>query len=278
MSADDELKSFLERASLYQKEIIEEGAGLVMGSLHDRIKVPEKIFSFCGKCDHSTNWEFKEGAHRTLALIWVALYRCANCKDSEVRFFLLAFEQKDRKLVVMKVGQHPPQEIQPANELRKALGDNLPLYVKGMTCRHHSFGIGAYAYFRRLIEETTDNMLDLLADTMRDLGEDPAVIKKVEDAKGLQGYVDKINVASDVFPEHLQPGQQNPFRLLHKLLSVGIHQHSDEKCLDVVDDIRDILEFVFKELKTHVTERKAYADRLKTIAKKLSEKPAKDLI
>lgn len=50
-----------------------------------------------------------------------------------------------------------------------------------------------------------------------------------------------------------------------------MHQYSDAECLDLVDEVAAAVEYIFKELKTDVAHRKAFADRVKKIQKKLSE-------
>jgi hypothetical protein len=272
MSPADELKKFFETAPLYRQVIIILPADIVEGQ---NLRTPQKISILCGECDHPTNWELDTTALRPLGNLAHVIYHCANCKNSSVTFIILTNLISTAELAIQKVGQFPPQEVIPSKAVKKALGDRLSLYVKGMTCRQHSFGIGAHAYFRRLIEETTGDMLDALADALRELGVDPTALKKVEQAKQAQPFDEKVRLAAEVFPEHLRPGGQNPFGLLHTLLSRGLHTLSDDECLEIVDDMKDILEYVFKELKAYVAERKVYAERLKVISARASRKPDK---
>jgi len=50
-----------------------------------------------------------------------------------------------------------------------------------------------------------------------------------------------ILAGSRRFPASLQVNGQNPLRLLHKSLSVYIHDKSDEECLQLAKDIRVVL-------------------------------------
>jgi hypothetical protein len=53
----------------------------------------------------------------------------------------------------MKVGQFPPLSIKPTNDLAKALGKgDADLYQKALINGNYSLGLGALAYFRRVIE------------------------------------------------------------------------------------------------------------------------------
>ncbi len=267
-----EVAKFFEAAPLYRQVTVNTQA--ILPTEYRQI-LPAKITMRCGRCDHPTNWERPLLPPTTTAIgvIHSVIYHCANCRQSIVTFFFLGKGTGVSQITLQKIGQYPPQEIHPSKELEKALGDKITFYTKGMTCRHHSFGIGAHAYFRRLIEDTTDDILDSLAAAMREAGEEERAVKKVEDAKKLTQYEDKIEVASEAIPTHLRPGGQNPFALLHELLSRGLHRLSDEDCLDIADDIQEILEFIFKELKAHTEHRKIYGEGLKTILDKVSKKP-----
>lgn len=268
MTPSEELKSFLEAAPLYRKCKLESSTEILQGI---DFKLPPMISIPCPECDQSTNWRITTNAERRIGGSAAAEYQCANCKKSAVRYFLLT-SVAGTEFEIQKVGQDPPKETMPSKELKMALGAHLQLYVKGMTCRHHSFGIGAHAYFRRLIEETTDDMLDALTEALREAKADPSAIEKVAEAKNSKWFEDKVKLASEVFPEHLRPGGHNPFKLLHSLLSRGVHSYSDDECLDVADDMIWIVEYVFKELKSQGMDRRAYAERMNTISTKLSRK------
>lgn len=50
------------------------------------------------------------------------------------------------------------------------LGEREETFKKGLTCESQGYGIGAYAYYRRIVEEVIDELLDGIADLMS--GED----------------------------------------------------------------------------------------------------------
>jgi len=270
----EDVKKFLESAPLYRKVACR--IVLISPGNYGQI-LPGTISIHCDECDYDTNWELQTPRSDTRLIGYQdsASYLCANCKKRAVLFFFWGKGTSTQEVTFEKVGQYPPQEIKPPKALEKALGKHAPLYIKGMTCRHNSYGIGAHAYFRRLIEETTDDMLDLLANAMEETGVEKSVIQKVRDAKSEIQYERKIEIAAGVIPDHLRPGGRNPFALLHELLSRGVHTLSDEDCLDLVDGMQQALEFVFKELKIHMEERKIYAEGLRAIAEKVARRPKK---
>jgi hypothetical protein len=74
--------------------------------------------------------------------------------------FLISFfseiplERKDKKLpklLAMKIGQYPPLDRLPEKEVLEYLTDeDKENYKKALTTLSFGYGIGAYAYFRRM--------------------------------------------------------------------------------------------------------------------------------
>ena len=141
-----------------------------------------------------------------------------------------------------------------------------------MTLRHHGYGLGAHSYFRRLIEDTTNEMLELVATALEETGSDEGLVKQVRAAKEGKAYQDKVKFIADVLPRHLRPGDINPFSLLHDLLSEGLHNLSEEQCIEIVDGMNNVLTYVYKELKAHAKEQKSYVEGLKTLQVKQSKR------
>ncbi len=171
----------------------------------------------------------------------------------------------------MKAGQYPKLEIKVPKEFGEALGDKRPLYVKGMTLRHNAYGIGALTYFRRLIEDTTDEMLDLLEEAMEATGAAPEMIEALKKAKGGSRFEDKVKIAGEVLPTNLRPKNVNPFGDLYKLLSIGLHDRTDEECCEIVDAMDDSLKFIYTQLKTHMANAKAYEGSVQKVNAILSK-------
>lgn len=65
-----------------------------------------------------------------------------------------------------KVGQLPPWAPPPSDKPFEKLlsGSELSLYQKGLISESQSYGIGAYAYYRRIVEDTIDTLLESIAE------------------------------------------------------------------------------------------------------------------
>jgi hypothetical protein len=182
-------------------------------------------------------------------------YKCRNCDDAVFSVWIMWYQPN---VTVVKAGQHPKPEITIPKEFGDALGDKRPLYVKGMTMRHNNYGIGALTYFRRVIEDTTDEMLDLLETAMVDTQADPDAIETLRAARTGTRFEEKVKIAGEVMPQHLRPGGINPFGNLYALLSIGLHDRTDEECCEIVDAMDESIKFIYTRLKTHMEASKAY--------------------
>jgi len=225
-------------------------------------------------------------------------YRCKNCgADFEVWFRwryqyskeaaenaqLLAalagdVEHPQGEFHFQKVGQHPAPTVNLPPDLGKALCKHQGLYRKAMVSRNQNYGIDALAYFRRIVEDTANDMLDLLIDALREQKADARLIRRIHAAKKEKVFEKKARIAADALPKNLRPGEVNPFRSLHDQFSKGLHGLTDEECVEIVDRMREDVGIIFKTLKTHVEERKRYKEAvLRVQARKPLRSPSPGL-
>jgi hypothetical protein len=176
----------------------------------------------------------------------------------------VSFVERGPTLSLIKIGQDPKLEVVIPKDFEKALGARGDLYRKGMTSRHNGYGIGSLTYLRRLIEETTDEMLSLLEGVLEAENADAALLDLREAREG-KSFEDKVKRAAEILPQSLRPGGVNPFGDLYSLLSIGLHGWSDEECCDIVDGMDTALKHIYKRLKTHAEEVKAFQAAAKSM-------------
>ena len=171
---------------------------------------------------------------------------------------------------VQKIGQIPAPSIDVDSQLQKLLGSAAFYYKEGLLCRTHNLGVGAVAYMRRVIEDKTDELIDVVVELAKTYSVEANVIKALADAKTQIQYEEKLRVASDAIPDALKPGGVNPLGQLYKHLSIGVHGKTDEECIAIFDDLKEDFEFVFRNLKIEGAERAKFVERVKSrISKKL---------
>lgn len=143
-----------------------------------------------------------------------------------------------------------------------------------MVCESQGYGIGAYAYYRRIIESIIDSLLDSIADLIVE-GEKQRYLKALEKTKKTTIAQEKIDLVKDLLPEILRPDGMNPLNLLHTTLSEGLHAKTDDECLEIAGSIREILIFfVNRILQTKQTSKKFTTSMRKLLDKK-ADKTAK---
>jgi hypothetical protein len=163
---------------------------------------------------------------------------------------------------VQKIGQLPPHSIDVPGDLAKRLGTTAKYYKEALLCRNHGLGIGAVAYMRRVVEEKTDELIDVVVDLARTYSANDEVVESLIKAKTQVRYEDKLHVASELMPDTLRPGGVNPLGQLYTHLSVGIHGKTDDECIAIVDDLKADFEYVFRNLHVQAEERRQFAQRV----------------
>jgi hypothetical protein len=128
---------------------------------------------------------------------------------------------------VMKVGQYPEPSVVLPKDLEKNLGeDAAQFYRRALVCRNNGFGLAAATYIRRVIEDKTNELIELAAEVAESHQLDAATIaaiRKAGDSTIYTRFEEKLQYASMVFPETLLVGTYNPLATLYNLVSKGIH-------------------------------------------------------
>jgi len=170
--------------------------------------------------------------------------------------------------IFVKVGQWPPLTIEPSPELAKALGrEDAELYKKGLIDFNFGHGIGAVGYFRRVLENKINALLDLVEEAARNAKVEGEHLAQIEAVKKSHRVEDKIDIASKILPAHLKPGGHNPLDKLYGPLSAGLHGESDDECLTIFSEARFVFEYLFKNLTESNEEARKYVLRLSAPAK-----------
>jgi hypothetical protein len=175
--------------------------------------------------------------------VGLAIYSCAACHNSQ--FFLLKFDEN--LSYVMKVGQYPAWSVSVDKNLSRVLHEHEDNYQKGLISESQGYGIGAYAYYRRIVEDIIDKLLGSIRDMLPE-GDKEAYEKALEETRKSVIAKDKIALVKDLLPVSLRPDNMNPLSILHDNLSAGIHAKTDEECLELAGNIREILVYLVEKI------------------------------
>jgi hypothetical protein len=153
--------------------------------------------------------------------------------------------------------------IETSPELAKALGEeNAGLYKKALISSNYNHGLGAVAYFRRVLENKVNLILDLIAEGLETSREQTDDLAHLEEIKNSHRVEEKIEFASRILPAHLKPGGHNPLDKLYAAASAGLHGESDDECLTIFNEARFVFEYLFKNLTLSNDDAREYVKRL----------------
>ena len=188
-------------------------------------------------------------------------YRCAGCKKHSWSFYIQIDQDCES---IMKIGQWPPQSIAVDSGLKKLLGEHVDYFQKGLVCESQSYGIGAFAYYRRIVEEVIDELLEEIANLIHE-NDREKYVAAIEQTKNTIVASEKIALVKDLLPAILRPGGKNPLSLLHSTLSEGLHDRSDEECLENAESIREVLTFLVTQVFHAKETSKSFTDHMQKL-------------
>lgn len=253
----------------------------------DNFNVPTRLSFHCEHCGKETTWirvqdDTYEAPVNTqgVGFHWVA-YGCNLCGREHlvVMYRVLATSQKPvrgapipRSITVVtkvqKVGQHPPLTINIPRPLERNLGkDSATLYKRSLVNRNEGYGLGAVTYIRRVVEDKTEDLIEVVAQLAEahNIGED--VVEKIRAAKEERTTYDKkLQIASTVIPASLIVDGVNPLAVLFDLVSTGLHDLTEEQCIAIADKTKNVFEFTFTHLRAEMEKRQDFVDTLKKLA------------
>jgi hypothetical protein len=180
-------------------------------------------------------------------------YTCRDCGQWKKTFALVLapdLKATPRVLTALKVGEYPPFGSHLAKRLQDMLSKtDLELYRKGLRTEREGHGIGAAAYFRRVVDNQWKALVRKLRDAAEKLGTPPEKLKIFEEGLAQTQFSTAVEMLKNAIPAKLLIlDGRNPLTLLYKPLSVQIHDLSDEQCLQQAADIRVILNETFDNI------------------------------
>jgi hypothetical protein len=211
--------------------------------------------------DEAIRSVFSEVINSLFSGIYELKYDCSGCFQEQ---FLCWIEVNTSEKWIRKVGQVPPWSKNPDSNLTKLISSHRDYYRKGLACESHSYGIGAYSYYRRIVEEVIDDLLNSIEDLIEP-SEKETYSNALNEVKNTIVAKEKIALVKDLLPSVLRPEDLNPLSILHSSLSDGIHNESDEKCLESAQHIREVLEFLTTQIEIHRESSKVFTESMRKI-------------
>lgn len=263
-------KKFIEEYSLYRK--------FKVSQLPDRADLLPvvQVNMECPKCMSNqtfvmTNkyWENLDSQYSLVkGVVFRMVYLCVHCQKYERVFYVKVDENK---VWLMKVGQYPAWEIKGDANIEKLLGEHSGYYRKGLVCESQGYGIGAFGYYRRIVEEIIDRLLDEISELLseEELTHYQDALVKTKETIVTQ---EKIDLVKDLLPPILRPEGMNPLSALHSALSEGLHAGTDEECLEYAETCREILAFLVNQVAASKAAAKGFTSSMRKLLEKKGQK------
>jgi hypothetical protein len=183
---------------------------------------------------------------------------CSRLGTHKMSFLILI-----EKSTIQKIGQYPSASdlnIDHIKSFKNILkNDYFKEYSKAIGLFSHGIGIGSFVYLRRIIESFIIN--PALEEARKDATWDELEYQKKR-AK------ERIEALKSYLPEYLVSN-----KILYSVLSKGIHELSEEECLEYFPVVQSVIDLILTEMKDKIEIEKKKQDmqaKLFGIAGKIS--------
>lgn len=170
-------------------------------------------------------------------------YACRNCGKGHKSFAVaVRCESKRGFGWVMKLGELPPFAPQVPSRVFELIGADRELFLQGRRCEFHGYGIGAFVYYRRVVDNQWKRLVSQIIKVAQRLDAPTEIVETLRRAESEDQFQKAVDRARDAIPESLHlRGNHNPLTLLYKALSRNLHEEDDKRCLELATTIRVVL-------------------------------------
>jgi len=209
-----------------------------------RVRTPE-IELHCTQCNGDRFFAATEAgafAGKRQPLDIFLVYICRNCRKSHKTYALAgAYDEQKRKWSVFKYGEDPSFGPPTPARAITLIGPDRDQLLKGRRCENQGLGVGAFVYYRRVVENQKNRIFDEILRVSQHLGVDDQLTTELEAAKKEVQFTKAVEAIKHALPQSLLVNGHNPLLLLHSALSAGVHELTDEQCLELASSIRIVL-------------------------------------
>jgi len=122
------------------------------------------------------------------------------------------------------------------------IGPDREEFLQGIRAEAQGMGVGAFSYYRRVVDNQWKRILDHLVRASKNINSDKKIIETLIKAQSEDQFGKAVEIIKKAIPPSLLiSGHHNPLALLYKATSKGIHNFSDGQCLQLAKDVRVVL-------------------------------------
>jgi hypothetical protein len=206
-----------------------------------------ELYCASQKCDGLRSWHcdediFPHSDPRKIEQEFIT-FVCRNCGTAIKHYAIQLWKTVPGPYSAMKYGEDPAFGPPPPARLMGLIGEDREHFLAGRRAENQGMGIGAFSYYRRVIENQKNRIFQAIIDVARKLSNcNEELIMQLESAKDETQFSKAVEgIKAGLPPILLIDGHHNPLTLLHAALSDGIHDRTDDECLERATDIRMVM-------------------------------------
>ncbi len=205
-------------------------------------------------------------------------YVCRNCRKY-TKTFALAFKMNSpTSAEAYKFGELPHFGPPVPPRMLRLIQPDRELFLSGRRCENQGLGIGAFTYYRRVVENQWSRLVSEIIKVAKAINAPQPTLAVLEQSKIEQQFSKAVKDIKDAIPPVLLINGHNPLVLLHSALSQGVHDLPDEECLLLATSIRVVLVELAEKLGQALKDEKELTDAvsklLQTRGKKTDDSDA----
>jgi hypothetical protein len=144
-------------------------------------------------------------------------------------------------------------------------------FSRGRLAETHGLGIAAFAYYRRMVEDHKNRLIDTLLDVATKL-EEEEFAKQLREARSETQFDKAMKFLAAGIPQSLKILDQKPLAILHSLASEAIHELTDEEALALATNTRILLAELAERMALALRDTKEGERAMRSIQTHLAEK------
>lgn len=243
------LAAFLTDAPPGRVQIVAASTDLIERMSQWQVRLPS-LTLYCATCDGSRFFDPRNSAvlldrsrtgYQTVQYEF-AHYKCRHCQNTDKTYALEIHTAggQVQTLRIRKFGENPAAVGPTPRSLQSLLGNQWALYLQGRRSEIAGLGIGAFVYYRRVVEHVWQRVLSRLLQIAQFDGNESRV-EALTAAKQESNFTRSMEAAKPAIPPSLYVDGHNPFKALYDACGDGVHEYSDEDCLAKSRIIRLVL-------------------------------------
>jgi hypothetical protein len=169
-------------------------------------------------------------------------YSCSNCRCRSKIFAIMArWNAVADEGEAVKIGEWPPFGPQVSARVTSIVGQSNALFLMGCRAEMQGLGIGAMVYYRKVVENQKNQIIDEIIRVGRRAHSSEPQIEKLKAARSEKEIKKAVEIISDAIPQVLLINGYNPLALLEQALTKGSYVQKDHDALRLAAAIRKIL-------------------------------------